>query len=421
MADSKVINLQHVKSAKRRIANWVDGWVDYTSVLPSPELWRKWSGIALLAGALEQKVWINTWIGQLFANQYIILVGPPGVGKTVLTSRVTTMWHELRDEHSSNSFHVAPSSVTSASLGDELREATRRILLLDRGVDVEFHSLAICSNELGVLLPEYDKAMMGKLTDIYDGHPYSERRRTKELNFRVESPQINLLAACTPSYLNDMLPDGAWDQGFLSRTMLVYSAERMIRPIFGPIVEQTDLFKDLSHDLLQIFSLYGPMKFTSEAAAAIEKWNSVGAPPVPDHPKLINYLTRRIAHVLKLCMVACAATASDLIITEEHFNIARDWLVELEFLLPDIFKAMIVNADYKAMQETWYEVAMAYGKDRKPISELFVVEKLSKLLPTYNVGRVLEVMIQTGILLRSKSPDGKGGSWFLPKATKPGT
>lgn len=66
---------------------------------------------------------------------------------------------------------------------------------------VNFNSLTIVSNELGVLLPEYDPAMMSKLTDIYDGKGYSERRRTKDLNFKIDAPQINLIAATTPSFL----------------------------------------------------------------------------------------------------------------------------------------------------------------------------------------------------------------------------
>jgi hypothetical protein len=282
-----------------------------------------------------------------------------------------------------------------------------------------FNSLAICSNELGVLLPEYDNSFMSKLTDIYDGHPYSERRRTKELNFKIDNPQINLLAATTPSYLNSILPEGAWDQGFLSRTLLVYAAERMTRPIFTEIKMQEDLYKDLTVDLRRIFALHGGIKFRADAAAAIERWNAEGQQPVPEHPKLMHYLTRRLAHLLKLCCVACVAEGDELVVTLEHFQTALDWLVQLEFYLTDIFKAMVVGGDQKAMQETWYFVAQQYAKSNEAIAEGLIIEFLSQRVPAHNVARVLGVMEAAGLV--KKEFTGKGGNWYVPRPRKVGT
>lgn len=414
---SEVVKLQPVKS-KRKLANWLDGWVNYTEVLPSPEIWRLFSGISLIAGALERKVWIKTSMGNLYPNLYVVLVGPPGVGKTVLTSQVWRMWNELSDNGDPNGFHLASSSLTSASIIDDLREANRRIIQPNMEITT-FNSLAICSNELGVLLPEYDNSFMSKLTDIYDGHPYSERRRTKELNFKIDSPQINLLAATTPSYLNSILPEGAWDQGFLSRTLLVYAAERMTRPIFTEIKMQDDLNRDLIHDLRQIFALHGGIKFRPEAAELIEKWNQEGQQPVPEHPKLMHYLTRRLAHLLKLCCVACVSSGEELVVTVDHFRTALDWLVQMEFYLTDIFKAMVVGGDQKAMQETWYFVAQQYAKSNDAVAEGLIIEFLSQRVPANNVARVLGIMEAAGLL--KKDFTGKPGNWYLPRAKKVGT
>lgn len=412
-----VVNLHNVKSG-RKLPNWLDGWVTYTEVLPSPELWRLWSGISLIAGVLERKVWIKTGMGVLYPNLYTVLVGPPGVGKTVLTSQVWNMWNELSDNGDPNGFHLASSSLTSASIIDDLREANRRVIHPNMEIST-FNSLAICSNELGVLLPEYDNSFMSKLTDIYDGHPYSERRRTKELNFKIDHPQINLLAATTPSYLNSILPEGAWDQGFLSRTLLVYAAERMTRPVFSELEMQTGLYKELTFDLRQIFSLHGGVKFKQEAADAIENWNRQGQPPVPEHPKLMHYLTRRLAHLLKLCIVACVSESDDLVVTLSHFQTALDWLVQLEFYLTDIFKAMVVGGDQKAMQETWYFVATQYAKTNEPVSEGLIIEFLSQRVPANNVARVLGVMESAGLL--KKKFTGNGGNWYEPRSKKVGT
>lgn len=417
MAEGKTVNLRSIsgKPASRRLTNWIDSWDEYTSVLPSPSLWRKWAGISLIAGALERKVWIKTAIGHLYPNLYVVLVGPPGVGKTILTSQVWSMWNNLSDVGDPNGFHLASSSLTSASIVDDLREATRRIIHPNMEIS-SFNSLAICSNELGVLLPEYDTSFMSKLTDIYDGHPYSERRRTKELNFKIDAPQLNMIACTTPSYLNGMLPEGAWDQGFLSRTLIVFSAETLRRPIFGETVLHQDLRKDLEHDLQLIFHTFGKITFDEEAVKGIENWAAAGGPPVPEHPKLMHYNTRRTAHLLKLCMIACVSAGEALTVTLDNFHTALDWLLEMENVLPDIFKAMVVGGDSRAMEECWYQVGLWHQKDSRPIAEARIVAFLAERIPAHNISRVMEVMERVGML--KKEFTGAPGEWYIPASRK---
>lgn len=417
MAKAEIFNLQSVK--KRKLSNWLESWIEYTEALPSPALWRRWGGISLIAGALERKVFTKTGIGPLYPNLYVVLVGPPGTGKTTVTSEVWHMWNELSDGGDANGFHLASSSLTSASIIDDLREASRRITLPNLTGFEMFNSLAICSNELGVLLPEYDNSFMSKLTDIYDGHPYSERRRTKDINFKIEHPQINLLAATTPSYLNGMLPEGAWEQGFLSRTLLVFSSETMRRAIFTETKKREDLRRDLVDDLRIIFSMMGKMTWEAEAVEGIENWAAAGAPPSPEHPKLMHYNTRRVAHLLKLCIVASVMQHDRLVITLENFQTALDWLIELEVYMPDIFKSMVVGGDSRAMEECWYHVLQLYAKDQKEISEQRIIAYLAERVPAHNVGRVLEVMIKGGLLIPQVGD--APGNWYKPRPRKIGT
>ena len=148
---------------------------------------------------------------------------------------------------------------------------------------------------------------MNTLTAIYDGYQYAERRRSKDLNITIEAPQLNLLAATTPSYLKAFLPEGAWDQGFLSRTLLVYTGERQVRSLFDIPASSNSLRSDLIHDLRVISEAFGQMGFSDEAKSKITDWHLAGGPPIPDHPRLQHYLTRRTAHVLKLSINAAVS------------------------------------------------------------------------------------------------------------------
>lgn len=391
----------------RRLRNWIDSFENYTSGLPSPDLFRTWGGIACIAGALERKVWVRTNMGDLYPNLYTVLVGPAGVGKTVITKTVGALWAGL-DEH-----HLASASVSKASLMDELRGAERKGPIGGGGLGFfAFNSLKILANELGVLIPGYDNDFMNVLTDLYDGHGYSERRRSKDLHFKIDKPQINLLAATTPSYLNNVMPDGAWEQGFISRVFLIYSGQTQIRSLFGEENKNTELLKKLEADLTTIGRLCGGMTFSKEAADAITEWHMGGGQPAPDHPRLQHYNTRRTAHLIKLCTVASASDSDTLEITIDHFAQAFDWLAQAEENMPDIFKAISSGGDSRIIEETWHFVYKLYMKEKAPILAKRIFVFVQARTPSHNVEKVVQVMEKAGYLEKQLT---KGSEGYIPK------
>ena len=396
---------------KRKLPNWIEGFQEHTLNLPTPDLFRKWAGIAAVAGVLERKVWVHTLGSNLYPNLYTILVAPPGVGKTILTSRVEQLWGTLEEQW------VASSSLTKASLIDDLKLAERTIVRpRETPPTITFHSLKIASNELGVLIPAYENDFMNTLTDIYDGHPYSESRRTTKTKFKLEHPQINLLAATTPSYLTALLPEGAWDQGFLSRAMLIYSGDRQLTDLFDVPQGNAVLWKNLESDMKQIGSMYGEFKFNEDAAIAITAWHKSGGKPAPTHPKLSHYLTRRTAHLLKLCIVSSAAETNDRVITLEQFQTALEWLLEAEFYMPDIFKSMARGGDSKAMEDCWYYCQQAYMKKQEPVRLALLTQFLSERVPSHSVENILKVMVQAGLLKETQI--NKIGACYIPMEFK---
>ena len=58
----------------RRLGSWIDTYIDYTEIVPSPPLLRKWVAISFVAAAVERKVWVRTMGSALYPNLYTILV-----------------------------------------------------------------------------------------------------------------------------------------------------------------------------------------------------------------------------------------------------------------------------------------------------------------------------------------------------------
>lgn len=396
----------------RKLNSFVDGFLRYTEGRGSPAIYRKWTAIFLVGAALERKGWITTAKGVLYANQFIFLIGPAGVGKSLCTALSYELLSAIRSPETP--IFVAPTSVTKASLADALNKAERRIVKLHENPSITaFNSLQIVSNELGVFLPAWDGDFMSTLTDLWDNGRYHETRRTSKIEINIPNAQLNLLSAATPAYLNSLLPEGAWEFGFMSRVINIYSGETEYTDIFARLDHDKEEWKALVADLADIYSIWGEFTITDEVKEAINAWARQGFRPRPDHPKLTHYVTRRLAHLLKLCIIASASTSSDRIITLEHYAEALDWLVEAESYMPDIFKALKTGGDARAMDECWHFAYHYFIKKKEPVPEHLLITFLGERVPAHSINPILDAMVRGRLLTKKFMNSGQQG--YEPK------
>lgn len=404
----------------RKLKNWIDGFIEYCSSLYAPLPFRKWAAISVISSAMERRLWVWTRGRNMYPNLYVFLVGPPGVGKGLVLDEVNRLLTAITGQNTPADLHVAPTSVTTSSLIDVLSESKRKILRpTEVPPYVEFHSLQIVVPEFSDFAPMYDPRFMSALQSFYDCSDtsvFGERRRTKDSNIKITNPQLGLIAGTTPSYLNTFMPDGAWDQGFISRTIMVYSGEEIVPSLFGEAKGRESLGLELKADLKTIFSLYGKLQWTEEARATIQKWLDDKQPPRPDHRRLMHYNSRRTGHLIKLCMVASVATSNALIIELEHVKMALDWLTTAENVMPDIFKSASSIGDGAAVEDCWFFMYKEYAKNHEPIPEHRLIEFLRERMPSYSVLQAMEVM-KKSMLVEVVDAGGPMGTWrYKPKA-----
>lgn len=399
----------------RKLGSWIEGFFSYTESTGSPALFRKWAGISCLAGVLTRKVWTvtkNTLV--TYPNLYTLLVGPPGVGKTLALNPVERFWLDLQKPGDPESLHVASTSVTFASLIDELNEARTRIVMPAAFPPyVEFNSLLVPVPELGVLIPEYDNRLMNNLTTLYDCGRYDESRRGRKESIHMAHTQLNMIGATTPSYLNNVMPEGAWDQGFISRVIILYSGEETVTDLWGAPQIDNALCDTLLADLRIIIKLFGQMAFLPEAQAAIQTWYANGSQPVPEHPRLLHYNRRRVLHLLKLCMIASVDRGNDLIVRMEDYETALGWLIEAELYMPDVFKSMSSTGDAAKLNEVWHFVFTTYAKEKKPIQQHRIMHFITERFPQHVAYRALQTMVQAN-MIEQKGADAAGHPTFIP-------
>jgi len=190
------------------------------------------------------------------------------------------------------------------------------------------------------------------------------------------------------------MPEGAWDQGFTSRLIMVFSDERTIGDDFAP--KAISHSAGLEHDIRIINSLSGEFTVTADYREAVNNWRALGEIPVPSHPKLIHYVTRRRTHLYKLSMIASIDRSNGLVLTKEDFNIAMGWLIEAESTMPEIFKAGASGADSQALDEIKYFIQTS--DKGKGVSEQRIVNFARERIPLHSIMRVIDVMLGSGLI-----------------------
>lgn len=395
----------------RKLPNFIDGFRLYMADKGSPRLYAKWAAIFVVGALIERKAWLKNRKGILYPNQYIILVGPAGIGKSVCTNAAFDLLQESKSPQ--QILHMAPTSVTKASLIDALAGAERSVMKLNGEVSLtRFNSLIIIPNELGVFMPAWDGDFMNTMTDLWDNKRYAETRRTRNIAIEIPNPQLNMLSATTPSYLNTLLPEGAWESGFMSRTLLAYSGESVYTDLFGDEPNLGEMWKTLIHDAREIYKVFGELTVTDEAIEAINDWGRSGGAPAPDHPKLVSYAQRRAAHLLKLCIISAVATDDEKIVSIDNFVEALDWLTELEAYLPDIFKTMKTGGDHRAMEELWHFIYKEFVRQKEAVPEHLCHAFLAERVPAYNIENILSAMCKSMLIEKKFCPTGQG---YVPK------
>ncbi len=381
---------------KRLCESWIETFVEYTGNLESAPIWRRWSAIATIGAVLEQKVFVTT-SSPLYPNLYVFLVGDAGLGKTRAIAAAGRLLREMPE------VHIGATSSTMASMVDQINAAKRTIICMPEPA-IEYNSLTIIADELSAFMDEYDKALIGGLTTFYDVEPYSQVRRTRDIKVSILRPQLSLLCGSTPSNLIRLVPEFAWEQGFATRVINVFSEEKPIVDTFNlPKIEAP---KDLIHDLQIINALIGEFGWTQEYADAMNNWKTLGHPPKPTHPRLQGYCNRRFSHMIKLTMISAVDRGNKLLLTRDDFNRAMAWLLEVEGLMPSVFKSGSGSADSKAMDEI-YHYACEQDKG-KGVNEHKLVKFARERIPAHSVMRVIEIMEKSG-QIQSLGTDDRTG------------
>jgi hypothetical protein len=349
-------------------------------------MWRKWSAISMIAATLEQKVWVDSG-SVMYPNLYVFLIGQPGLGKSRAITAASNIIRESLPE-----IYFGATSMTRASLADYMNEAKRFIANIPFA-PIEYNSLVAVADEFSAFMHEYDSGLVAALVEFYDVNPYSEGRRVANIRIKLQRPQLNLLTGSTPSNLIHTMKDYVWEQGLMSRVIMIFAHERPLIDVFN--VPKSPKPTELIHDIKIINSLVGEFKPTESFAKAMHNWKTLGLVPVPEHPKLVHYRTRRWAHLLKLAMIVSVDRTDSLILDVQDFNKAMAWLLEAESFMPYIFQVGSVAPDSRVMDEVVHYIKQHKGA----VPEHMIINFLRERVNSMAIRPMVEAMTASRLII----------------------
>lgn len=327
-------------SNKRHFSNWIKGYGEYVGLMKheAPQCYHLWVALSMVAASLERKVWFQLVNDRLFANMFVILVGPPGECRKSSAIKIgVKLLKEMQDK-----INISSERLNLAVLIKDL--AASRTVFEGNSVLYTHSSMTAISAELSVFLRVTDPEFIPTLCDFYDCGDTWENKTIYRGTEEIINLWLNIIAATVPPGFTNSLPREVISSGFSARSIFVFANTKgciNIQEVIDPQIAK--LRAMLVHDLGIIYRLYGKYKLTPDASTNLSEWYNVHCKDksrynLPEYG--LTFHSRKHAHILKVAMIIAAARRDELIITKEDIGQAYECIEAVRSSMHYVFGAV---------------------------------------------------------------------------------
>lgn len=308
--------------SKRNFPDFLNAYIDYAEDDFCPDVFHKWVGISIISGAMERKTWIPWTTFEYFPNLFIFLIASPGLGKTTACNSGVALLRKVKG------LNFTSPQISVARLYESLAEDAKTFQI---GSTIYPHSSQFYyAPEASDCLKDVSEDIIAALTNFYDCPGFSERGTKKDKKTTVDHACLNLLAACTFNYLNEILEGNSIMGGFASRIIYIIGDDNRVRTPKWGVGKQDDIktYNLLAEDLSQINKLKGPFKTDDEVGKIWAEWfeKTDEKRMNEESEKLKALLVRQNTNLVKLCMIMSASRSDELVIRMEDWERANQYI-----------------------------------------------------------------------------------------------
>ncbi len=400
----------------------------------SPQSFIDFSFYFLISAALQRRVWMGgnnpNEPGQLYTNNYTILVGPAACGKgrailpalkllqhhkiDIATGKIIVTATTLDDTFNPNAeefylFPCGPKSITFEQLVRKMALSYRRFNVQIPGLKggVYGHSsMYLALEELSSLMQHDTRKICDYMLDTYDCNDY--RRETKTQGFdQIRKPCLSLLAGTTPAFLEESFNDKLLADGLTSRIWFIYEmAPRHLNWKIRQVDSaQTQATVELLEHLAKLSTLFGRCEFTPEADDWCETWwkQNLIENPIPaglnippkranNSLKLDSYYGRKDIHLKKMAMIQHFAEQT------ESYTIPLSTAQYALSVLDEVEKRMhlaITFGGRNPLHGVGKNIMHYMHTCKKPLSKVELLQEFHSDLREMELQEVLRVLVET--------------------------
>lgn len=347
--------------------SWLDSFMDYCDNMESPKEWLLWSGISTLSSTIKRNCYIWYRGIKFFPNQYIILVGPPGIGKGEAISRGYDLAFNAKCVNYIKDWHTPQEILEELSEGfSTVNLKVGQIITTNILKD---HTTCIIAPELAVFLQNYDN-MHSLLCAWWDQNKFEYKTKNKGKH-AIEDMSVSLLGGCVPDYVRSLSKDrlAPITGGFTARTIFVYATDKyqLVKNNFGaPKQNISKLKDDLINDLKHISNLQGELTIDDQAAKLWEKvYEAHNRRRDNDSDASQNFKSRISSHIIKTAITTSISESDSFTITRDHLQRAISYVEGIRDKVDIVFRSVGESpiASIQAKLLTYIDsVGMAYYK-----------------------------------------------------------
>lgn len=375
------------KSTPTIHSNFLTAFVEFASGTEAPENYHIWSAIGTMSAILQGRIWLPYGRFKVLPNTYIVLLGPPGNGKT------TSMSFGLKVVREIPEIVLSATAQTKESLVKELVANQRAVGYGD--VQIPYAPMALFLTELSHFLGPNSGHMIDFLTTVYDQDRYDNKTKNKG-NETILGPYVSMLACTTPDWVSTYLKTDIITGGFTRRAIFVNESEGQTRVDWPEYTEtQLHAFAECVRLGKTKKDLVGEMHWTDEARAWFRNWYQTRV--LPKDPTIRGFARTRHMQMLKVAMILSVCESNDLVLTEAHLQMADLILSRVEPMMSAVFNAVGRN-ELHAVGEKIKDIVRMHGGI---IQEKQVLQAMSAHATTREIYEVIDYLGKTDQVRRT--------------------
>ena len=368
-------------------------WKSLTSAIESPDLFLDLAWYWAVGTALERRVYYGDITRPQFVNPFLLLVGPPAVGKGTAMREALKLLHAFHYENEKGISKIDPITGEKQHLFLKLPDTLTfeklveifahkdavRSLIISPTAAISYTAYHFALEELSALLKKNKTDDVARfLLNLYDGEEFQYSTKHHG-SYRLKNCCLSFIAGTQVDFIRKAEQDGLLGEGLFSRFIIAYASTPRQRVFdYPPLTDEQKTYrKELQLWLAGLSKLKGKIDFEPTTAAYLQRWWELEAEHLSQYTesKLANYFARRKDQVKRLAAAIHFSESTSFTIPQACFEEAASLLRRLETSVIRLVNQTGRNQLYPIGERLVSDIKLSMPKGRS------VAQVMAYLLP----------------------------------------